>query len=220
MSIEKVKEALQKEKNRQLLASGNHMNLLSAQLDEVISRFSTDLNVEVAKEGVLQCIAAAKEACTGDISMAQAEYELTELVTDYEARIAELQAEYKATLANAAALNEELTNSFESYNALQAETEAVKAQLETVTNEYANLQNAAKAASDALRAEVEQLKQQAQTYKAQYEAAIADASLPVNLDNPAPQYDPPAPQNQVEQQAPKNIYEEAAAMLKNMKGRK
>lgn len=220
MSIDKVKEVLQKEKNRQIVLAGSHMQALTDGLHAVINRFAEDLNADAAKEGVQKCLAAAGEAATP--ALAQAEYELAEMVAEYEAAINGLQTILSDTVANAAALNEELTRSFETCNALQQEADAAKAQVEALTNEAATFQSAANATAATLRAEVEQLKLQAQTYKAQYEAAIADASTPVNLDNPAqPQYNPPAPQQeQAPSPEPKNIYEEAAEILKRWKGSK
>lgn len=217
MSIEKVKEVLQKEKNRQVLLVDTNSAQLAEGLEQIVERFASDLDINAAKAGVMQCIAAAKE--TGACTLAQAEYELTEMVNEYEARIADLQTELQGAIANAAALNEELTRSFETINLAEQETAQLKAQVEALTLQNTEMEHAGKTTADALRTEVAQLKAQAQTYKAQYEAAIASGET-LSMDNPAQnQYDPPATPEVEPVQTPKNIYEQAAAMLRSMKGK-
>lgn len=218
MSIEKVKEVLQKEKNRQIVLAGSNMQALTEGLNEVISRFAEDLNAEAAKDGVIKCLAAAGE--TINPTMAQVEYELAELIGEYDKQVLELKTELSAAISNAAALNEELTISFEDNHALEKKTSELNEQLLAVMNENVSLKSenvSLKDLAGTLTTEAEKVKLQAQTYKSQYEAAIS-AGENLNLDKPATQYDPPAPEKELPSSEPKNIYEAAAAMLQNMRG--
>jgi len=216
MSIDIVKDTLLKAKNQLIVQLNSAIDKTSEQVNASIDGFAEDVDADKLKASVQ---AQIKDILAGiELYPAQAAYELTEMVNDYEARVAELQTELKATVAHAAGLNEELTNSYSEVENAINEVAELKAQInEHQTSFKSALENAA-LQSKALAEQVEILKKQRDNYKAQYEAVIADANPAIQLPGSGNQYTPPAAPDADEADA--NIYEAGRLELKKMRGSK
>lgn len=219
MSIDIVKDTLLKAKNQLIVQLNSAIDKTSEQVNASIDGFTEDVDADKLKASVQ---AQIKDILAGiELHPAQAEYELTEMVNNYEARVAELQTELKAAIDLGAGLNEELTNSYSEVENAINEVAELKAQInEHQTSFKSAIENAA-LQSKALAEQVETLKKQRDNYKAQYEAVIGDATTALQLPGSGNQYAPPAaPDAEETQTAPANIYEAGRLELKKMRGSK
>ncbi len=210
--MDAVKSILLKAKNQMILALSATTAAFVGDVKVMAEQFSTDLDVNVFKGSLDN--RANDLNLSADLYPSQAEYELTEMVNgitaDYEAQIAALKAELAGASENIEAMTLQLTHAVAEKDQVVADLQAQIVQKET------DLQ-AAESLNTILSGEVAAVKKQRDSFKQQYEAAIADDGVQLNLEKGADQYAPPAAAPDTYEEKVTDPYAEAALALERMK---
>lgn len=184
MSIEKVKAALQKAKNYQVLAINKAKQNIDTAIATALEQFKDEVDPDKLKAAVTDAVAT--QLASADLYSHQAEYELSEMVTEYDATIADLSSkadQLKAEIAQQTlsaqqagdtltALEAKVADLTNDLTAAKADLATTKANLVTTTEQ--------KEAAD----------KKALSYKQQYEAVIAAPAEPI-AQLPTTQLPPP-----------------------------
>ena len=210
MSIDKVKATLQKAKNYQVLIVDKALANMKVQAEQAIEQYANDLDPDGLKAGIVTLIEGA--FADVDLYAHQADFEVSEIVTDLQAQTSTLQASLAEALEKLEAAEAQGKLATEQQELMTAEVDKLITDLQSKESEL----NAALASAT-------EAQQVAQTYKQQYEATIAQ-QLPTELPAaaaPQQHHTPPPQGSEFEEDTdPKDIYQEIEAMYKKLSAKK
>lgn len=177
MSIEKVKATLQKAKNYQVLAINKAKQNIDATISAALEQFKDEVDPDKLKAAIVDAVET--QLASADLYSHQAEYELSEMVTEYDATIADLNSSFTK-------LEAELSKQTLSAQQASDTITALEAKVADLTNDLV----ATKSDLAATTEQKETANKQALSYKQQYEAVIATPAEPI-AQLPTTQLPPP-----------------------------